>query len=253
MLGSSVEAELVGAPSAPTARSRRRAAPTIGLAIASSGVPPNTMMWRIDVGGAVGADVGELLGAHVRDRARQRRDHQREPLGDAARVDAGAVQRRRRPPRRRPPDRLAPWPGPGRTSRAASRRSCPTRRSADDLVVVRHQRRVDDAVGVQREDLLDAARRAPRRSARRRRSRRRPCRPCRPLCTQQPTSSRSGWREHALDRRPAHAAGRPLHDFDGACIGRSLLLVTGQIHPCRLTRVKCADPLLPSSVDSTCH
>ena len=45
-----------------------------------------------DVGRAVGADVGELLGAHVGDRARERRDHERESLGDAAGVDAGAVQ-----------------------------------------------------------------------------------------------------------------------------------------------------------------
>ena len=47
----------------------------IGLAIAASGVAPNSMMSRIDVGGAVGPDVGELLGPHVRDRVGERRDH----------------------------------------------------------------------------------------------------------------------------------------------------------------------------------
>ncbi len=53
--------------------------------------------------GRVVADVGELLGAHVADVAAQRRQHQREPLGDAARVDAGAVQRDA------PPVRHAAW------------------------------------------------------------------------------------------------------------------------------------------------
>ena len=43
--------------------------------------------------GRVVADVGELLGAHVADVAAQRRQHEREALGDAAGVDAGAVQR----------------------------------------------------------------------------------------------------------------------------------------------------------------
>ena len=44
------------------------------------------------VGRAVGADVGELLRPHVGDRARQGRDHEREPLGDPPGVDPGAVQ-----------------------------------------------------------------------------------------------------------------------------------------------------------------
>ena len=45
-----------------------------------------------DVGSAVGADVGELLGPHAGDGARQGRDHQREALGDPAGVDTRAVQ-----------------------------------------------------------------------------------------------------------------------------------------------------------------
>ena len=43
--------------------------------------------------GRVVADVRELLHPHVLDVAAQRGEHQREPFGDAAGVDAGAVQR----------------------------------------------------------------------------------------------------------------------------------------------------------------
>jgi hypothetical protein len=43
--------------------------------------------------GFVRADVRELLGTDAPDVARQVRDQQRDALGDAARVDAGAVQR----------------------------------------------------------------------------------------------------------------------------------------------------------------
>ena len=98
-----------------------------GSCAASSGGLPNSMTSRTTMLGRVVADVGELLGAHVADVAAQRRQHQREPLGDAAGVDAGAVQRdvarrctRPRARRRRACRR-------DRSSRPASRRSCPTR------------------------------------------------------------------------------------------------------------------------------
>ena len=72
-----------------------------------------------DVGRRVGADVGELLGAHVRDASRQRRDHQREALGDAAGVDAGAVERGAARPGTPPRAPRRPAIATGRTSRAA--------------------------------------------------------------------------------------------------------------------------------------
>ena len=108
-----------------------------------------------DVGCAVGADVGELLGPDVGDRPRQRRDHEREPLGDAAGVDAGAVQ------------------GDAGLAANASNRAAlvggrvePAERR--DHVLARledgghhagvgHERAVDDAVGVEGEQRVDVA------------------------------------------------------------------------------------------------
>ena len=87
--------------------------------------------------GRVVADVGELLGAHVADVPAQRGEHEREPLGDAARVDAGAVQRRvaARGTRPRAPPASASTRS-GRSSRPASRRSSPTRAAARPCVVL---------------------------------------------------------------------------------------------------------------------
>ncbi len=51
--------------------------------------------------GRVVADVGELLGAYVADVAAQRRQREREPFGDPAGIDAGAVQRHAGLPARR--------------------------------------------------------------------------------------------------------------------------------------------------------
>ena len=106
-----------------------------------------------------------------------------------------------------------------------------------DLVVVRHQRAVDDAVGVEGEDLLGAGRSRRRRPGSVPRISPTSLPSLSAECTQHPTSSRSGWLEHPLDRRPAHAAGRPLHDPDGR-LGRALALVTRAIQPTLLTRVK---------------
>ncbi len=110
-----------------------------------------------DVGRVVGADVAELLRPHVRHRGSQRRHHEREPLGDATGVNAGAVQRAAAlgagvedglavveigvdPPDRR--DHVLARP-----------------KERDHLVLVRQQRAVDHAVGVEGEDVVHAGRR----------------------------------------------------------------------------------------------
>ena len=162
-----------------------------------------------DVLGAVGADVGELLGAHVAHAARERRDHEREALGDAARVDARAVQRdagraARGLELRRAGARAREEPAERRDHVLARREEAP------HLLGVREERRVDDAVGVEREERLDVARRARRRVGRARRAR----------PTSRPALSGAvhedadelelGVGEDPLDRRAADVAGRPL-------------------------------------------
>ncbi len=76
--------------------------------------------------GRVVADVGELLGPHMANVAAQRRQHQREPLGDPAGIDPGAVQRRLALRGTRPGSRRRRECRPDRSSPPASRRSCPT-------------------------------------------------------------------------------------------------------------------------------
>ena len=168
--------------------------------------------------GRVVADVGELLGAHVADVAAQRRQHEREPLGDATRVDAGAVQRDAARHGTRLRSRRRPACRPDRSSRPASRRSCPTR-------ATRSRR---------------ACSRAPASTRPRRRRSRRSRRACRPrsrrsgrcqqisptsrptlsaLCTHAPTSSSSGW------------ASTP-----GPLPGRRVRLPTGSRDRSRVTR-----------------
>ena len=165
----------------------------IGLFAATSGSLPNSMTSRTTMLGRVVADVGELLGAHVADVAAQRRQHQREPLGDAAGIDAGAVQRRRCPRGTRPAS--AATPGVSRGIDPADRRH-------------------DVLARLEQPDDVARARRAPASRRRRRRRARRSRRGCsspsrrsgrcsqisptsRPtlssLCTQHPTSSSSGW------------------------------------------------------------
>ena len=70
-----------------------------GACMASSGVPPNPMMCAHDVRGVVGADIGELLGAHVGDRRRERGQHEREAFRDAAGMDARRRAASRQPRR----------------------------------------------------------------------------------------------------------------------------------------------------------
>ncbi len=110
-----------------------------------------------DVGRAVGADVGELLGAHMCDRAGQGRDHEREPFGDPARMNAGAMQ-------------CDPGPlGDGVDPSAfIGRRVEPAERSDDVLarlqdrghdLGVGDERAVQDAVGVGGQERVDVTRR----------------------------------------------------------------------------------------------
>ena len=163
------------------------------------------------VGGVVGADVAELLRPHVRDRRGQRRDHQREPLGDAARVNTGAVQR-------------ASAFGAGiEDGRAIGEVGVDPPDGGDDVlaraqqrhhfVLVRQQRAVDHAVGVEGEDVVHAGRREDADGvqadefadvlavlALR----------VHPGADQLEV----GMRQHALDRGLAHAARRPLHHSD---------------------------------------
>ena len=210
LLGVEREAERVGDHVDRLQEAARRAAASIGLFAACSGVFPNSITSRPRPRRAVGADVGELLRAHVRDRARERRDHQREALGDAARVDAGAVQRRRRPCGRPPRGRRRSRSGTGRTSRAASRRSCPTRGSAITSFGLRHERAVQHAVGVEREQRVDVVGRAHADRRPSPRARRRPARSSRRCAPSSRPARAPGAIEDALDRRAPDAARRPL-------------------------------------------
>ena len=182
-------------PCRSTARSRAPSMSSIGLFAAHLGRLAEQHHLAHDELGRVGADVGELLGAHVADVAAERRDHQREALGDAAGVDAGAVQRDAALAAgglelRRPRRAMAT----GRTSPAASRRSCPLRGCARPSLGLSEHRAVEDAVGVHREQGVGVAWWRRRRSgAMPHRSRRRRGRPSPRLCTQAPTSSSSGW------------------------------------------------------------
>ena len=144
-----------------------------------------------DVGGAVGADVGELLGPHAGDGARQGRDHEREALGDAAGVDARAVQG----DAGRPAHRVELGPLVARRVEPAERR---------DQVLARLEDPGDHVYGRRRSGCRRRSRLRGRGARRRRRGPRSrggswPMRvptstpSLASLCTQQPASSRSGW------------------------------------------------------------
>jgi len=189
--------------------------------------------------------MSENSSAHVRDPGADRGDHQREPLGDAAGVDAGPVQGR-------------PALAAGRLDRLDLRRigvDPPDRRhhalaraeQRGHLGVVRHQRAVDHAVGVQSEDLLGAGRRRD---------------PDRVgaedladvlavlVVRVHPAADQLqvGMAEHPLDRRLAHATGGPLHDPD------RLLARHGADSAVPTDTCQDADPslLLTSNDGSTC-
>ena len=67
---------------------------TIGLCAASSGVLPNSIMSPMTLRRVVACGMSENSSARTCVTLRESAgDHQREALGDAARVDAGAVQR----------------------------------------------------------------------------------------------------------------------------------------------------------------
>ena len=137
---------------------------------------PAELVERRDVLGAVGAklrDSGALfeaqillrveassrhLGPHVRGGGGESGDHQREPLGDATGVNAGAVQRTSTVGAG-VEDGLAVLqvgidPSDGCDHVLARAKEC------DHLVFVRKQRTVDHAVSVEGEDVVDTGRRS---------------------------------------------------------------------------------------------
>ena len=145
---------------------------------------------------------------------RERRQHQRDPLGDAAGVDAGAVQRD-------PPARQA--------ASTRRRRGCETGRTSRGVTTflpargagrLRPRRRASGCRGRSRRRWRAARRRRwwpSRRRARCRRARRRRARPSSALCTQRPDELELGVGEHALDGRPADVAGGPLDHAKVMC------------------------------------
>ena len=102
----------------------------------------------------VGAQVGELLGANECHASGERREQQRKLLADATGRHAGTVQRRaalqRRLTHRCRAALARVQPADGRHHVLAG----PQQRG--HLIGVRHQRRVDDRVSVQCDDLVDA-------------------------------------------------------------------------------------------------
>ena len=160
-----------------------------------------------DLGRAVGADVAELLGAHVCHRVRKRRHHEREPLGDPAGMDAGAVQR----------DATLGAGGLevgdvlGLREHPADRRHEVLARAQDarDDLGIGEDGRVDHAVGVDRERLVDVGRRgdadrlAPDELADVAAVLGRAVYPA-------PDELELGMRQHALDRGAPDATRRPL-------------------------------------------
>ena len=185
---------------------------SIGLFFATLGSLPKSIISWTTSRRSVGADVGELLGADVGDRAREAGDHEREALGDAAGMDAGAVERRAALSARRfdlaRVDPLRVDPAERRHDVDAGPQD------PDQDLRIRHQRAVDHAVGTEREQRVDVAGRA---DADRRAADEGPDILAFLRFAVDPTADELELRmvEHALDRGAAHAAGRPLDHLPG--------------------------------------
>ncbi|MEZ5139358.1 MAG: hypothetical protein R2711_11500 [Acidimicrobiales bacterium] len=105
----------------------------------------------------VGAQVGELLGPDVADVAAEAREEHGDLLGDAARVDAGAVHAD--PGLPAGALELGDVGGPRREEPAGRRHDvAPGADDAEQLGGARQHRRVEHAVGVDGEHLVDVAR-----------------------------------------------------------------------------------------------
>ena len=160
-----------------------------------------------DVGRVVRADVGELFRAHARDRRRHRRQHQREAFGDPAGMDAGAVQRRVAGRARR--FEIGGLRPVGILPADRGRHALARTEDAGHDIGLGEQRRVHDAVGVDRQHGVDVVRRghadrvAPDQLADVLARLRVGVHPA-------PDELEVGMVEDALDRRSTDAAGRPL-------------------------------------------
>ena len=105
------------------------------------------------IGCFVGPQIGKLLGANECHASGERREQQRELLADTAWRHAGAVQRDVAFQRRLPHRRGTSLAGVEPADRGHHVLAGPQQRG--HLVGVGHQRRIDDRVGVQGDDLVD--------------------------------------------------------------------------------------------------